>query len=289
MHAHRLDQPRLALPRRPHGHGRHGLAQLVAAHETARVGVRLAVGHRVPPGVGERRPVERRPLDGGPLVRLLGTDDVDPQAGVRHGLAQVAPQRHPRIVRHPAVLEQQVLDERSHRGLDVHLALDQYAGLRRGHVLDQALRELLVALGLRRDREPQQLRIVEHPDRQDLPVPAPGPGRGRRRLVTEPPEPPQIPRMQLHRGPVVLPLPQHPHNLAQPIDPRSPQHNRHPPITHHPTDTPHPTFPTTAHHRLDLALGPRPSAQEATLCTTSVHLARRRTDLVHKVGLSTGV
>ena len=116
-------------------------------------------------------------------MRLLGTDDVDPQAWIRHRLAQVAPQRHPRVRRHPAVLREQVLDERSHRRLHVHLALDQYAGLRRGHVLDQALRELLVTLSLRRDRDPQQLRIVEQADRNNLAAPAPRPGRGRRRLV----------------------------------------------------------------------------------------------------------
>lgn len=48
--------------------------------------------------------------------------------------------------------------------------------------------------------------------------------------------------MQLRRRPVLLPLPQHAHSLAQPIDSRIGQHNRHTPITHHRAMSPHPGF-----------------------------------------------
>ena len=48
--------------------------------------------------------------------------------------------------------------------------------------------------------------------------------------------------MQLHRRPVVLPLPQHAHSLTQPLDSRRTQHNRHTPITAHCADSPHLVF-----------------------------------------------
>jgi hypothetical protein len=93
----------------------------------------------------------------------------------------------------------------------------QCAALRPGHVLDQLTGQFLVPPGVRRDRQPQQLGLVQQPDGENPPVPAPRPDRRGRRLRTRPPEPAQVSRMQLHRRPVLLPLPQHAHSLAQPI------------------------------------------------------------------------
>ena len=95
----------------------------------------------------------------------------------------------------------------------------QHAALRLGHVRDQLLRQLLVLPSVRRDRQPQQLGPVQQPDGENPPVPAPGPDRRGRRLRAEPPEPAQVARMQLHRRPVVLPLPQHAHGPPSPSTP----------------------------------------------------------------------
>jgi YVTN family beta-propeller protein len=52
-----------------------------------------------------------------------------------------------------------------------------------------------------------------------------------------PPEPAQIPRMQLQRRLVVLPFPERAHGLAQPADSRLAQNNRHSPVSHTTTPT----------------------------------------------------
>lgn len=72
-----------------------------------------------------------------------------------------------------------------------------------------------------------------HPPRFHFLHAAPGPDRRGRRLWAEPPVPAQVPWMQLHRCPIVLPLPQHAHSLVQPIDSWLAQHNRHTLIKHH--------------------------------------------------------
>ncbi len=83
-----------------------------------------------------------------------------------------------------------------------------------------------------RERQPQQLGTVQQPDGENLSVAAPGSDRRGCRVCTEPPEPAQIPGMELHRRPVGLPLPQHAHSLAEPVDCRLAQHNPHNTITH---------------------------------------------------------
>ncbi|MFC6895695.1 hypothetical protein ACFQGX_09525 [Nonomuraea dietziae] len=164
-------------------------------------------------------------------------------AGIRHRRAEVTAKQCPRLATLPAVLEQQVLDQRTHRRLDGHLALEEHTTLRRRHVLGHLLRHLLVPERLRRERQPQQLRAIQEPDRQNLAGPTPGPRGLRRPLRAELPEPPHVPRMQLHGRSVVLPLAQRPHDVAEPVGLRPAHLDRHPLITHHPTDPPHPVFP----------------------------------------------
>jgi hypothetical protein len=62
-----------------------------------------------------------RAMYGGKHVRLLRPDHLDPHAWVLHRLREVAAQRRPRLVGVPAVLEQQILDQRIHRRRDVRL------------------------------------------------------------------------------------------------------------------------------------------------------------------------
>lgn len=155
------------------------------------------------------------PVYGGQYVRPLGPDHLDPQAGVLHRLREVATQRRPRLVRLPAVLAQQILDQRAHRRLDGHLSRWQYAVLRVGQIRNQLPRQLLVPLSVWGGGQPQQVSTIDQPDGDNSAVPAPGPDSRRRRFSTGPPEPADVPRMKLHRRPVVLPLAQHADSFAQ--------------------------------------------------------------------------
>src|SRR6185437_12227907 len=89
------------------------------------------------------------------------------------------------------------------------------------------------------DHQPQQPGTVKQPDSENPPVPAPGPDRPGHRVRPEPPEPAQIPRMQLHKCAVALPLSQHARNLVQPAGTRHAKDDRHAPITHHRAVRPH--------------------------------------------------
>jgi hypothetical protein len=171
-------------------------------------------------------------VDGGAHVRPLRPDHLDPHAGVLHRLREVAAQRRPRLVGVPAGLEQQIPDTCARRRFNVGLPGRQDAALRLGHVLDQLQRQLLVLLSVRRGRQPHQIGSVQQPDGENPAVPAPGPDRRGRRLSTGPPEPAQIPRMQLQWRLVVLPFPERAYGLAQPVDSRRAQNNRHSPESH---------------------------------------------------------
>ena len=181
VHAHRLQQPRPPRSGRPHRDPGHRAALLVVPNEAARLGVRRTGRHRVPALVGERRSVERRSLDGRPHVHSLGSGHLDAQARVLDGLRQVTAQRRPWLVRGPAGLGQQVADQGAVGRLDVRRPLGQYAAGRRTQILDEPLRQVPVAVCLRRDRQPQHRGLVQQPDGDELAAPAPRPDRRGRR------------------------------------------------------------------------------------------------------------
>ncbi len=123
------------------------------------------------------------------------------------------------------------MDQYVRRCLDRHLPRWQHTALRPGDVRNQLLRKLHVTPSVGRRCESQQIRSVQQADGEHLSISAPGADCRGRRVWTEPPEPPQVAWVQLERRSVVLPLPQHAHNVAQPIDVRRAHHNHHAPIT----------------------------------------------------------
>jgi hypothetical protein len=76
----------------------------------------------VPALLGERRPVERAPLDGDPIAHAARANGLDPQSRVLHRFGEVATQRLPRLADAPAGVGQQLAEQRVPRRLDRRLA-----------------------------------------------------------------------------------------------------------------------------------------------------------------------
>src|SRR5579884_2322006 len=107
----------------------------------------------MPALVGERRPIERRPLDGGPFVRLLGPDCRDPHAAILDRFRELARQRRPWLVGSPPMVTQQSSERRTETDLDGRAAPWQDTVLGLAHVGEHLCGQLLVVLSVWRDRQ----------------------------------------------------------------------------------------------------------------------------------------
>jgi hypothetical protein len=73
-------------------------------------------------------------------VRPLRTGQLDPHAAVLHRLREVAPERRPRLVGLPAVIEQQAPEQLAESRFDVDLPVRQDAPLWLSHVGDTLIK-----------------------------------------------------------------------------------------------------------------------------------------------------